>query len=528
MPINTYFILYFAKNKIRLNLGKSKETMKNQYEVEWFLRSKLSAKGDFDATDILKKFSGSLEIEGFYSDKLFTVWEAYYCIDVLSDERLARIKLNKAVSMRSTLEGDFQVWKCKILLEEHSIGFYEDISTLYYILQLENIKKKDEILCNKFLDFWAEITSDKPMMAKLQHFSGEISRKLDEVKKGYSDLVKSFPNNIYCHELYGSLLMDILKNNEIGFKLLSRKNGLMSIQKEASKSKFWKFSEINGFLIVSANPELFGTIIYANLPAGQILSQPVSRIIGSKLSSYIPEPFSEQHDKYLKKFLSNCTNPDVEPKMSYFLKNERGYLVGCDFKITLISLVEHIYFFISLNPNVKHREFALVSDYGQIYAYSELFPQIIGNNKISLANQFADKIIPGVECLAMKPLEPLLISINSKEILLVKITHIVLKSSFTFLVLIDDYSEIEAWKRGEDTIQKRENKYKNENNLTNDVKKNKSLSRSPKNHHRLSAFYSVAEIGYTIENEKNKEQENIKTPFTAAESTLAYNAGLGN
>ncbi|CAG9329397.1 unnamed protein product [Blepharisma stoltei] len=531
LPLIVYFALNFSRKQFKLRLDITDKVLKDQYDFEYFMRARLFENEVSNPNDIINKFSGSSKIAGFDPDKLFAVWETYYCIDVLSDERLGRIKLNKAFYMRSTLEGDFQVWKCKNTLEEHSIGFYGDISILYYILELESIKEKDEFLCHKLLDFWGEITADKPRMGKLYYLSGELSKTLDEVKKRYADLVKSFPNNIYCHELYGSLLMDILRDNASGFKLINKKESFVSLHKEASKAKFWKFSEINGFLIVSADPKLFGIVVYANSCAGQILSQPANHIIGSKLSNYIPDPFSRNHDEYLRRYLINCKSPDVESIMSYFLKNERGYLVGCDFKISLVSLINHVYFVVSLDANAKHREFALVSEIGEIYAHSELFPQIISQKKTSVTKELIDNLIPGVTYSSMKPLEPWIVSLHHKEILIVKIQHHILSTSFNFLILVNDRFEIEIWKRGEDTFQlgNTEENFSREITSYTDMKRVLHVNICSKAS-KMSAIYSMSmsELGIAIDKEKYENEDNqenkssVKTLSVSQASNATY------
>lgn len=67
-----------------------------------------------------------------------------------------------------------------------------------------------------------------------------------------------------------------------------------------------------GNIIISANKEFLGTIIYINEIGAQILRGRITDIIGNKIEQYIPTPYNLGHYEKMKNFIDNCTCPEVD------------------------------------------------------------------------------------------------------------------------------------------------------------------------------------------------------------------------
>lgn len=262
---------------------------------------------------------------------------------------------------------------------------------------------------------------------------------MDKVKKKYNQLTHQFPNGIYCHELYGSFVLNILLDIELGSKLLSQKENFVAINKQKNKDKFLVFSESNGFLLVSADLEDFGMITYANEIAGQILNQAVGTIVGNKINSYIPEPYDKDHDLYMKNFIINCHTLEPDVSMGPFLKTERGYLVECTFRVRVVSMIDKLYFLISIKPHYNNREIAFISSDGIINSHSEQFPMYMDRPEVSLKHRSILEFIP---CLDMNDFMSHYMADLKEPAMLVHKIEVFKTYEFHILLLIHDSTQI--------------------------------------------------------------------------------------
>ncbi|CAG9310507.1 unnamed protein product [Blepharisma stoltei] len=434
------------------NVGKNENWLLNQYEFEQHFRHILVASSSLESFDMMKHFDQAHKSQCFKADKLFLIWEANYYIYTIQNERLARLRFQKIFNLSSNnVEACFQEWLITSFFEKTNIGVYEDISTIYYALELENIKTKDQIFCSKLIDFWNEVISSSPKIERLNLLSKAVSEHLDALDAGYSDLVKKFPNRIACHSLYGSLQTDILRREESGSHLIKKKESLLSVHhQQENKIKSLSFSDSNGFLVISANEDSFGTIAYADSIVSLILNQDVSSIIGSKYYAYIPEPFAKNHDRHLENCLENNKNPELSLFLIHFLQTARGYLVECACEAHLIPLIQEIYFVVIMQPISKTRECALLLKDGTICSHSERFLNFIQCPKITGKNENIDELIPDLNFSMLKSHDSVLLNYNNKPVLFVLINTTTKSTVFNLLLLIHDKGEIEEWSQGKD------------------------------------------------------------------------------
>ncbi|CAG9310506.1 unnamed protein product [Blepharisma stoltei] len=451
-PILIFIILSYATKKF-YSVTENKYFLINQYEFEKHYRYTLMDDSCVDRKKMLDEFHNGRKTKRFNADKLFIIWETNYCLYILRDERLARLKFNKSFSLESQMEGRYQEWKIHKLLEKNNTGIYEDICTIYYFLELDKIKRKDKILCNKMMDFWSEIISQNPRIGKLSLLLNHVHETLDSVNKGYKNLLKTFPDRSACHDLYNSLETQILRKNKSRSSAF-KKDNLSLVDHHESKNKFMPFSDSNGFLIVSADKSTFGDIVYANSTVSQILNQAISTIVGSKLETYIPAPYSWSHARLMKNYIKKSINLQSSIRMSHFLQTERGYIVECFFRVYLVSLIKHIYFIAVMKPVSKKRECALLSVDGQIYAHSESFLQKLQCTKLTGNNENIEDLIPSLNFSSLLSHVPVRLTHENQIILCVLIKIKLSSTILNLFLLVNDETEIEEWKNGDDDWQK--------------------------------------------------------------------------
>ncbi|CAG9317504.1 unnamed protein product [Blepharisma stoltei] len=440
IPITVALLLDRFKN-VFSKLGKNNSIPQNQYEFELKFRNLLSEQKEI----IMHDFKEVKSFYRFIHDKLIVIWETNYCLFILQDERLARIKLAKAKEMGFSMEGNFQEWLCLKSFQDAKVENNEDVNMIYYLLEIEEVKKDDELLCHYMMRFWREITTKGPKLSAVFSFSAKLTRTLDKVKKEYASLIARFPHSANLNELYGSLLQDLLGDYENGAKLLRKRESLRVVDSQHSQDKFVLFNEINGIMLVSAEKASFGAITYVNEKAAQILKQTALGIIGSKLSSYIPSPFDQNHDKHMENFIENCVNPEVGSSMAICLQTARGYLVECRLKIWLSSARRQLYYMVSIKQIHKSRQIALISASGMIFSHSEMFPHFIDNTSDTLKGKLLSDLIPNFDISLIELNVPKRFSINNKEILLVHSEYSINKTIVHFIFLIHEKHEIDEW-----------------------------------------------------------------------------------
>ncbi|CAG9317153.1 unnamed protein product [Blepharisma stoltei] len=547
-PILIFISLNYAM-KIIKEIGENTSYNYDQYNFELRLRKTLMDDSPSNPTSVLTEFSEATKRRGYKADKLFVIWESNYCFYNLGDERLGRVKFYKIFLFKPTIEGCFQEWAVSRLFEKNNIGVYEDVSTIYYFLELDSIKAKDELLCNKLIDFWNELTSSRPKIEKLNLIAETVSDTMDAVNNGYSKLVKNFPNRASCHDLYGSLQIDILGKQEYGSKLIMKRESLRMIDLQENKNKFSPFSENNGFIIISANNDSFGTIFYANSIAAHILKQTIGSIVGSKILTYIPEPYSKNHYKFMRRYIKNCVKTESGIGMPNVLQTDRGYLVECNFEFHLVSLIKNIYYVLAMKPVSKTREIALVSDDGIVQAHSESFLHYIESSKETGKNENISDLIPNLNFALLKSHVPVMIGHGNKHLLFVLIRTTLKSTSLNLLLLVHNQQEVEEWNRGEDEFQKEMNEVtlKNfqllalsrsdlrSNTLSNSLYAINAMERANQNEEKDenkisekvvsntwgSSYSSLSFINYGEKKKKNAQIALKVTQWTLAASILA-------
>lgn len=248
---------------------------------------------------------------------------------------------------------------------------------LNYLVDLERAKNADEILCFQLIEFWNEITLKIPRLEKLECLLDRIADLIERARSLYNSMMDLKNEKVY--ELYGTLLQTILHEYEIGTALLSKVNHNKTKNvKLKFENKITKFDDEIGIILISANRESLGEIMFINDISAQILQGSIGEITGNSLSRYIPDPYSKTHDVYLKRFLDDYNASDVETPNILFILDSKGYLKECQNLVRLTPLSNYLYFLVGLRPIDSTRQVALTTKDGLIYAHSQEFSDFLG------------------------------------------------------------------------------------------------------------------------------------------------------
>ena len=110
--------------------------------------------------------------------------------------------------------------KCKDSIDEFKL--------LQYFLDFESIKSADKEFCKLFYKLLKETLELTPNLSKLKELVNITTSKLLMLEKCYKSVLERFPNSLEVKEMYGSLLMSILNDQEQGTTYVTLKDNIYS------------------------------------------------------------------------------------------------------------------------------------------------------------------------------------------------------------------------------------------------------------------------------------------------------------
>lgn len=447
-------ISMFKMYKETQNLNFSQSNLNNQHIFELKLRKNLFDHHSPESEKIVvDSFKNVYKSDLLKVDKLFVVWEVNYCIFTLKNLNLARIKMARMINVASNIEGDIQEWRIDRYLNLHKENVLSDLNFLNYLVDLERAKHADETLCYQLLEFWNEITLKVPRLHKLENLLDRIAELIDNAGFLYNSMMDQKNEKVY--DLYGTLLQTILHRYEEGTSLMARVNYNKKKDKLKLKieNKLTRFDDEIGIILISANKDTLGEIMFINEISAEILQVSTSEIIGNGLSRFIPDPFSKDHQYYLKRFLDDYQSSVVDNPSVLFILDSKGSLKECQVLIRLTPLSNYLYFMVGLRPINSTRQVALTTKDGFIYSQSNYFSEYLGIKTKWTKDQHLNDFLAEKKFEEMGYFEPVLIYPNNQILALIKCFKYFKTTKIFFVLLIKDEAEIDIWLRNMDISQ---------------------------------------------------------------------------
>ncbi|CAG9317095.1 unnamed protein product [Blepharisma stoltei] len=452
------FVIYLTVRITRRNYEKMPDIKKpilTQFDFEQKYRNLFVDDGLENKEQVIELFKTFWSMPGFHKDKLFVIWEFNFCCFIIRDERLARIKLTKIGESKSSFEGDIQEWRLfDWLFRKHKSSFI-DLDHLEYLKEFSKIKKHDEELCMILNELHAEFTSRNPRVNKLTHFSNRIARHIQSLSNGYKDLIEKY-KNMEAFEYYATFLDSIMNDHDEADFIVRKKNSLNFFSQRNDEGSLENYGKDLPTILASCSNESFGTIVYINDKASQLLMSSMGNIIGSSILNFIPQPYSSRHEKLMKDFVFNCNSIEVPFHDSLFFLQNNGYLLECDFLIKLTAFHNCAYFLLSFKESAKKRQIALISEENAILAHTERFSSYFGLEGENIKGALVSDLIPIADICTVREYEPLRISFKNRELIIIHIAKEIKTKVVHIIAIIDDISEIQNWKSGKSQIFSRE------------------------------------------------------------------------
>ena len=350
----------------------------SQFMLELLLREKLAETSNQDR-EILTKIDESFVVNNFENCQLMGVWQVYYCMNVLGDYRMAFIKLCNCLNLTYSLSADFQIFKCSYMLNSIDFIKYEDLSYIRYTLALENLKKEDMKVCISLLNFWGELI-DQGSMQDLNTLVEEAAHRITNVQAQYQYLIENYPSGDNCRTFFRTFLHDIVLDFALQDKLASKMN---SNRECINSGTINYFDDSNGVIIVSGAKANIGEVIYSNYKFSEMIDQQLNTIIGSNITSLIPDLYSHNHDKNLIRFVRFCTESLVNVSDTLFLQTGKGYIVEALIELRC-SAINSSAFFLAIFKQVESKRHIILYNNGIIFSYSRDLPEFLGLQNVKM------------------------------------------------------------------------------------------------------------------------------------------------
>jgi PAS domain-containing protein len=379
------------------------------------------------------------------ASKMLDIYEAYFCIEGLHDDKLAMVKLARLMRPGFHFEAKFHerclrkyLSSCKDLGQENQ---YLHFKTLF-----DRVKKLDEQVTLGSYRLWHEFSLVHPSSENIDSYMTFAYDKAKVVRQLYEDLIRQFPEAKDVYELFSSFVATVVSDD-----IASTMQGAIDKFKAYGRTlqrglQFMK--DDTGIMIVDTNPDNFAKILYANGSAAQIFGAPVHMLIGTDLNDYIPPPVNNGHASKMFRFASNCKSTNVELPFNVFVYNANKYLKDCRIIVRLTAVESHPVFVVFIVNLPSSREVAIVDDQGMIYAHSELLHQPLNLPQGRLEGRYFEDLLP----IYFQDLELFKAYEVRKDDLVVKLALAkmsVHKVSLKLVFIFTDETEFLRWKLGE-------------------------------------------------------------------------------
>lgn len=336
-----------------------------------------------------------------FVDSMYSgIWEFAFIFGTLKDESLARIKLSKTSNCSFDLECVFNQYRFVRLLARRTEKANEEVEYVNFRLLYDKAKKADLESCHLQLDFWTELSAERPSVSKVETLARRVNLSIARAKELFSKLVQLFPKSHLALNLYGTYLSDVLNDTEKGRDLVNRsmfEKGELESKSLLLENRFSYFDDSNGIMLLSGSFDSIGSIIYLNTEAGNILGTSKNFASGMNIASFLPQTIINQqsHDIAMRRFLLFSTSNDVGLPFNLFLVDIAGFLVEIHIQVKCMSLDLRQFFIVALKKIRASREVCVFDTDFLIKTHSRSFPFLVGysDDMVLYANMQVEQMI---------------------------------------------------------------------------------------------------------------------------------------
>ncbi|OMJ66992.1 hypothetical protein SteCoe_35975 [Stentor coeruleus] len=461
-----------------------------------------------------------------HPNKLNRLIQSYYCVDVLKNSILGLNKIILTDHQGLDIFSNYQVYNCKSSLRFYCSENCESFKLYKYFMDFATIKTKDHKFCILYSNFLSKILEKEPKLKLLKNFVRKIAKNMKLLKRNYDEIITSFPSSYEAKEMYGSLLIHIFCEVDIGHKFMSKMSAFDAPHMKNMQKNSYNFTNDRCFFVVSGVDRIIGKIIFYNKNFLNLVGISEENAKDFYLNQIIPSLYREGHNKFLKNFIENHTNNTIFKSLPLCIVDVSGYLIECTVSSESVSLFSAVDFICTIDPIAnKDRELAIITSDGFITAHTKGFPLVFGLEKPFVEGSFIKDLAPEINSDKLVPETFTKVLLRDKEkkkyrkclIFFLKIIKIG-NSSVNLLYVSEDEQEI-----------KRFISEKNENlELNIDQSKGKLFaSYIQSNFEEFKATSTTKKVEIFDEKEPNIDEEKIheineKSKMSSHSSSLTF------
>lgn len=382
-PALTIMVYYFTNKHLEQCQRATLEFVSSDWEFEIFIRKKMTTK----VLDSVNIFHSTFRNDSLACSKILNIIESYYLYFSKDLPVYARGHLALSKNIEGNFEIDYQMFRCNRYLSK---DLNNDVFKYFLMIQqIKIIKKKDREVCEKLYKVCRLIGAKVKESQKIIGLVKLINPRLNELRKGYQILVKSYPNNFELILELGTILVTFFNEMKIGSTLIAKANANTK-NIPPNSYNLTPFKEYAGNIIINCDRSRFLIATNANNLANQYLEYVQKKIVGVKADSIVPGLFDcMTYDNFSFSELSEIKIPG-----SYFLYNSEGFLVPVYIKLgqDSINLTQKLLITFVIN-NEYIGEAAIVEQDGYIIGHTFRFSTLLGLDS-NITGEYISKLLP--------------------------------------------------------------------------------------------------------------------------------------
>jgi PAS domain-containing protein len=383
-------------SQIEADASSKISTTRDQVEFELYLRVKLASCNTSAAMTAIQDSFNHFRNRASECDKMLDISEVNFCVDILSDPKLASVKLAKLLRPGFSIEAAYNEFCLREHLSKKSLKS-EESTYLEFTIKLDEVKQLDQQITISFYKMWNEFTFERPNIQTLVQHYDYVDRLADVVDAKFDEIIKAHPQARQVYSLYSTYLNVIMKEADEAKQIL-----LNAAKAEANRSSrearnlkdFSYYDETNGILIVDTHPDNFAKVVYANERAAAIFGVSFDSFIGTDLNSYIPPPYNKRHREAMQHFVKTCRKTTLELPFNLFVYTQAKYLKDCSIVIKITAVNSYPIFLAAVVDRPITKEIALVSSDGKIYSHSQGLSDYLGLRQTRLNGYSIEELVP--------------------------------------------------------------------------------------------------------------------------------------
>lgn len=330
-----------------------------------------------------------------HNKKLNNVLQAYYCADILDNHMLGYNKIIQVSAKGLDIITNYQIFKCKKSLLKVCEEFSEGLKLHKYFVDFNATKIQDKIFCEMYSSFLYNLIQNPVSISKMKTSINMLVGKIELLRIMYGGLLEKFPSSHEAKNMYGSLLLHILYDSEVGNKYLHRLTETRSFQSRLVSKHNLNFATNRCFLVVSGAEKTIGKLLYYNSTLLEYLNITSKSIDDYILNDFIPKIFRKNHDYLMLRFIDQATTTIIFKCTPSFMVDSEGFLSECTLSSESIGYENSVNFICTIDPVVnKDRGFAMLGIDGMIQEHSRNFSSIVGSYEEKIEGQKINCFLP--------------------------------------------------------------------------------------------------------------------------------------